>query len=223
MDKLVSSVDKPIKRKNVRTILSRLKETYPDATCALRYRNRWELLVATILSAQCTDKRVNDVTETLFRKYPDIHAFAMADLEALQEDIRSTGFFRNKAKNLIGAAQRILKEHGGEIPASMTELIALPGVGRKTANVLLGNGYGIAGMVVDTHVKRIAMRLGWTRQVDPEKIEMDLCKLIPEEDWVMTGHMLIAHGRAICKALVPVCSECPLLELCPRVRVERAR
>lgn len=219
----MNSVEKTGVCRRVPEIIARLREGYPGARCALIYSTEWQLLVATVLSAQCTDKRVNVVTKALFRKYQDIAAFAKADIAELEEDIRSTGFFRNKAKNIVAASRQILERHNGEVPATMEELILLPGVGRKTANVVLGNGYGIPGLVVDTHVKRIAIRLGWTRHNDPVKIEKDLSEMIPKEEWVMVGHMLIAHGRAVCRAPVPVCSECLIREFCPRVGVNRSR
>ncbi|PLX83320.1 MAG: endonuclease III [Desulfuromonas sp.] len=204
-------------------VLGLLEATYPDAACALRHRNSLELLVATILSAQCTDVRVNLVTESLFPKYPDAAAYATADPAELEEDIRSTGFFRNKARSLIGCAAAIAGEHGGEVPGTLEELVRLPGVGRKTANVVLGNAFGVPGMVVDTHVKRIAFRLGWTRHTDPDKIERDLCALLPEEKWTQAGHVLIFHGRQVCKAPTPLCSTCPVQEHCPRVGVKRSK
>lgn len=209
-------------RKNVARILNRLYELYPDAHCALNYENPFQLLVATILSAQCTDVRVNMVTEDLFAKYPTVQALAEADLQTLEEEIRSTGFYRNKARSLRGCARMLLEEHQGEIPRTLTELVRLPGVGRKTANVVLGNAFGIPGMVVDTHVKRLSRRFAWTDQQDPEKIERDLCKLLPPEHWVQTAHLLIFHGRQLCKAPVPLCSKCPLLSDCPQRGVDRA-
>jgi len=204
-------------------MLDQLAASYPEAACALTFRNPYELLVATILSAQCTDVRVNLVTPELFALYPDATALMAADGPALERVIHSTGFYHNKAKNLIGCAQALVERHGGEVPHSMAELTALPGVGRKTANVVLGNAYGIPGMVVDTHVSRVAGRLGWSNAVDPVKIEADLCQLIPAARWTLTSHLLIAHGRACCKAPTPHCSRCPLDELCPRNGVERWR
>jgi len=179
--------------------------------------------VATILSAQCTDVRVNLVTRELFRKYPHARAYAEADLAELEQDIRSTGFFRNKAKSLVGCASAIVDRHGGEVPQTMEELTALPGVGRKTANVVLGNAFGVPGMVVDTHVGRVASRLGWTRESDPGKVERDLCRLLPKEKWTHGSHVLIFHGRRICKAPVPLCTSCPVFEFCPRVGVKKAK
>jgi endonuclease-3 len=204
-------------------VLAILEQTHHDARIALNYSNPLELLVATILSAQCTDVRVNLVTRDLFRKYPDARAYAAADLGELEQDIRSTGFYRSKAKSLLGCAAAIVERHGGEVPRTMEELTALPGVGRKTANVVLGNAFGVPGMVVDTHVRRVATRLGWTRESDPEKIERDLCRLLPQEKWTPASHVLIFHGRRICKAPVPLCSSCPVLEYCPRVGVKKSK
>ncbi|MGA1995848.1 MAG: endonuclease III, partial [Bryobacteraceae bacterium] len=182
-------------------ILRRLDEMYPGATCALRHRNPWELLVATILSAQCTDKRVNEVTPGLFAKYPTPADFAAVRPEVLAQDIRSTGFFNNKAKSIAGAARRIQAEFGGRVPRTMEEMLTIPGAARKTANVVLGTAYGIAsGVVVDTHVARIAARLDLTRHTDPVKIEQDLVKIIPQEKWILFSHQVILHGRALCSA-----------------------
>jgi endonuclease-3 len=188
---------------------------YPGATCALRHEGPWQLLVATILSAQCTDKRVNEVTPGLFRKYPTPRDFAAVRPEALAEDIRSTGFFNNKAKSVVGAAKRLVAEFGGEVPRTMEEMLTIPGVARKTANVVLGTAYGIAsGIVVDTHVQRIAARLDLTRNTDPVKIERDLLKIVPEEKWILFAHGVILHGRALCQARSPKCEECGLNEIC---------
>ena len=211
------------KRKQALETLTRLEQVYPEAHCALVHRNPFELLVATILSAQCTDVRVNMVTPDLFRRYPDASTLAAADFEELAEMIRSTGFFRAKAANLIGCAQAIMTNHDGRVPQSLAELVKLPGVGRKTANVVLGNAFEIPGMVVDTHVKRVSFRLGWTTQTDPEKIEQDLCRLLPEEKWTDTSHILIFHGRQICKAPTPLCSSCPVADNCPRSGVTRSK
>ncbi len=200
-----------------------LDAMYPDAECALRHDNPYQLLVATILSAQCTDVRVNQVTPALFARYPDPQRLAQADLDELEELIRSTGFFRNKARNLITCAGALVARHRGEVPPDLDSLVALPGVGRKTANVVLGNAFGIPGMVVDTHVKRLAYRLGWTRHSDPEKVERDLMRLLPAERWTQTSHTLIHHGRALCKAPTPHCSSCPLQNDCPRNGVRRAK
>lgn len=204
-------------------VLDILNATYPDARIALHFTTPFELLVATVLSAQCTDVRVNMVTPALFRRYPSPSAFASADLGELEEMIRSTGFYRNKAKALIGAATAIIEKHGGEVPRIMEELTALPGVGRKTANVILGNAYGVPGMTVDTHVRRVSFRLGWTSHSDPEKIEKDLASLLPPDRWTHTSHLLIFHGRNLCKAPMPLCSKCPVFHLCPRVGVTRSK
>jgi len=188
---------------------------YPAATCALHHSNAWELLVATILSAQCTDKRVNEVTPGLFRKYPTIQDFAAAKQEEMAQDIRSTGFFNNKAKNVIGAARKILADFGGEVPREIDKLLSVPGAARKTANVVLGTAFGIAsGVVVDTHVQRIAGRLDLTKNTDPVKIEKDLMKVIPRDKWILFSHQIILHGRAICAARNPRCAECGLSGLC---------
>jgi endonuclease-3 len=203
------------RKARLQQILVILDEMYPNATCALEHSNAWELLVATILSAQCTDKRVNLVTPGLFRKYPTIRDFAGASQEELARDIRSTGFFNNKAKSVIGAARKILADYGGEVPRDMEKLLTVPGAARKTANVVLGTAFGIAaGVVVDTHVQRIARRLDLTRETDPAKIEKDLMKLIPREKWILFSHQLIHHGRALCVARNPKCAECKLAALC---------
>jgi endonuclease-3 len=196
-------------------ILRILDATYPNAECALHHSNAWELLVATILSAQCTDKRVNEVTPGLFAKYPTIRDFAAARQEVLAADIRSTGFFNNKAKSVIGAAKKILNDFGGEMPKTLEELVTVPGAARKTANVVLGTAFGIAsGIVVDTHVQRIANRLGLTKNQDPVKIEQDLMKIVPRDHWILFSHQLIHFGRGICVARKPKCVECPLNSLC---------
>ncbi len=196
-------------------ILATLDGMFPQATCALRHRDAWQLLVATILSAQCTDERVNMVTPGLFRKYTTVRDFAAASQEELAQDIRSTGFFNNKAKSLIGAAKKIVGDFGGKVPRTMEEMLRVPGAARKTANVVLGTAYGIAsGIVVDTHVQRIARRLGLTQQTDPGKIEQELIKIIPLEKWIVFSHQLIHHGRGLCKARKPQCFECPLNDLC---------
>lgn len=199
----------------VRKILSTLDKMYPRATCALHHSNAWELLVATILSAQCTDKRVNEVTPGLFRKYPTIRDFANANQQELAQDIRSTGFFNNKAKSLIGAARKILDDFVGEIPRNIDDLLTVPGVARKTANVVLGTGFGIAsGVVVDTHVQRIARRLDLTKNTDPRKIEQDLMNIIPQNKWILFSNQIILHGRALCLARNPKCAQCALDPLC---------
>jgi endonuclease-3 len=199
-------------------IIAALKKQYPAARCSLDHGNPLQLLVATILSAQCTDERVNIVTRGLFAKYPDVRAYASADLEEFQQDIRTTGFFRNKAKSIIGSAQMIVAEFGGQVPRTMEQLLTLPGVARKTANVVLGNAFGIAdGIVVDTHVGRLAGRLKLTvaRKNQPEKIERDLMELVPKEDWTLLSHLLIFHGRATCTARKPNCAGCVIQKLCP--------
>lgn len=201
------------------TIFKLLSKEFPDAHCELNFKTPYELLVATVLSAQCTDVRVNLVTPALFKKYPDAKSLAKATSSSLQNLIHSTGFYVNKSKNLLGAAKLIVKEHGGEIPSTMEELIKLPGVGRKTANVILGNAYGISeGIVVDTHVKRIATRLGLTQSTTPEKIEDDLCKIFPKKEWFMISHLMVFLGRRICIARKPKCPECPLAKICPSRR-----
>ena len=196
-------------------ILSHLDRMYPDATCALLHRDPWELLVATILSAQCTDKRVNEVTPGLFAKYPTPRDFAAVRPEVLADDIRSTGFFNNKAKSIVGAAHRVVNEFGGQVPQTMEEMLSIPGAARKTANVVLGTAYGIAsGVVVDTHVTRISQRLGLTKHTDPVKIEQDLIKIVPKERWILFAHQIILHGRALCVARTPACEQCNLNPLC---------
>jgi endonuclease III len=199
----------------VKKILAALDRMYPNVTCALHHNNAWELLVATILSAQCTDKRVNMVTPGLFKKYPTIQDFASVKQEELAQDIRSTGFFNNKAKSVIGAAKKILTDFEGKIPRDIDRLLTVPGAARKTANVVLGTAFGIAsGVVVDTHVQRIARRLDLTRQTDPVKIEKDLMKIVPREKWILFSHQVIHHGRALCVARNPKCAECGLNPLC---------
>ncbi len=197
-------------------ILRRLHETYPDAACELDHRSAFELLVATILSAQCTDVRVNMVTPTLFARFPTPDALAAADRTEVEEIIKSTGFFRNKAKSIQEASQRIVSVYGGEVPRTMEELVTLPGVARKTANVVLGVAYDVAdGVVVDTHVRRLSNRLGLSSQSDPEKIEKDLMALAPQDEWVNLSHLLIFHGRRCCDARKPNCAECSIYALCP--------
>lgn len=201
-------------------LLRRLKAAYPDATCALDHQNAFQLVVATILSAQCTDARVNLVTPALFARYPDAHALAAARQEDVEELIRSTGFFRNKAKNLIAMAQALVERHGGEVPNTMEALHVLPGVGRKTANVVLGNAFGInEGVTVDTHVARLSQLLGLTSNDDPVKIERDLMPLFPQADWALLSHLLIFHGRQVCIARRPQCASCVLVDLCPSARL----
>lgn len=202
--------------KRIGPILELLHAEYPDAECALIHKDAFELLVATILSAQCTDVRVNKVTPALFARFPTPAAMAGADREELEELVRSTGFYRNKAKNIQGAAQRIVEVYAGEVPEEMKALLTLPGVARKTANVVLGVSYGIAdGVVVDTHVKRLSNRLKLTKESTPEKIERDLMKITPQEEWINLSHLLIFHGRQVCDARKPRCGACTLAALCP--------
>ena len=197
-------------------VILRLKSEYPDARTELDWTNPLELLVATILSAQTTDVRVNGVTKTLFEKYRTAADYADADPNELEEDIRPTGFYRNKARSLQGMARALVEEHAGEVPRTMSELVALPGVGRKTANVVLGNAFGVdEGVVVDTHVRRVSNRLGLTDHQDPEKIERDLMRVVPEDDWTVFSHLLIFHGRRVCKARKPDCPNCLLNDICP--------
>ena len=203
------------RKARVAKILKALDAMYPAATCALHHHNAWELLVATILSAQCTDKRVNEVTPGLFAKYPTVADFAHASQAELAQDVRSTGFFNNKSKSLIGAGKRVLEGFHGEVPRSMEELLTVPGAARKTANVVLGTAYGIAaGVVVDTHVRRLSKRLDLTKQNDPKKIEQDLMKVLPQEKWILFSHQIIHHGRALCVARKPKCAECRLDPIC---------
>jgi endonuclease-3 len=203
------------RRDRVLKILKTLDEMYPDATCALTHNNPWELLVATILSAQCTDKRVNEVTPGLFRKYPTPEDFAAVRPEVLANDIRSTGFFNNKAKSIVGAAKKIVGEFGGKVPRTLEELITVPGAARKTANVVLGTGYAIpSGVVVDTHMLRVSRRLDLTKKDDPVNVEKDLIRIIPKEKWILFSHQVISHGRALCIARKPKCIECKLESLC---------
>ncbi len=205
----------PVAPARVQEILKRLDERYPRATCALHHRSPWELLVATILSAQCTDARVNMVTPILFQKYHTPRDFAALRPEQLEPDIRSTGFFRNKSKSLVGAAKKLVSDFGGEVPNDMDKLLSLPGVARKTANVVLGTWYhNPTGVVVDTHVRRITRRLELTRNEDPDKIEQDLMRVIPREKWIDFAHQIIHHGRQLCVARMPKCAECPLENLC---------
>lgn len=198
----------------VQPLLALLDQHYPDAHVTLDFTTPLELLVATVLSAQCTDVRVNQVTPALFKKYPTARDYAQAPLAELEEMIRPTGFFHNKAKSLKALCQALVERHRGEVPASLEELVKLPGIGRKTANVILGNAFGIPGIVVDTHLGRVAQRLGLTKQKDPVKIEFDLMPLIPRERWVKFSHQLIWHGRQICESRKPKCSRCPLLPHC---------
>jgi endonuclease-3 len=203
------------RKERLNRIFKELDRIYPNVTCALHHRSPFELLVATILSAQCTDKRVNEVTPGLFEKYPTVADFAAASQAELAQDIRSTGFFNNKSKSVIGAAKRIQSEFGGEVPRTMEDLLTVPGAARKTANVVLGTAYGIAsGVVVDTHVTRITRRLDLTKHTDPVKIEKDLMKIVPQERWISFAHQLIHFGREICVARKPRCAECPLDPIC---------
>lgn len=203
-------------KQRARKIVQVLKRAYPDAKCSLNHTSAFELLIATILSAQCTDERVNLVTADLFRKYRKPADYLEVSPLELQEDIRTTGFFRNKQKSIQGTARMLVEEYGGEVPHTIEELLELPGVARKTANVVLGNAFDIAsGVVVDTHVTRLSRRLGFTQQKDPQKIERDLIELIPKKDWVIFSHLLIAHGRKICRARNPLCAECVVEKPCP--------
>lgn len=207
---------KKAKRQRAAHVYEHLAGEYPDAKCALDHRSPFELAVATILSAQCTDVRVNMVTPGLFRRFPDARSLAGAEQEEVEELIRSTGFFRNKARSLVRMATAVVEDHGGELPRTMKELAALPGVGRKTANVILGNAFGIdEGVVVDTHVKRLSGRLGFSPETNPDKIERDLMDLFPADSWTMLAHLLIYHGRQVCPARRPRCNECAVSRLCP--------
>ena len=209
------TAENPIAPSRVAEILRRLDVLYPEVRCALTHRSAWELLVATILSAQCTDVRVNIVTPVLFQKYPTPQHFAALNPEELEGDIRSTGFFRNKAKSIVGAARKVLNDFGGEVPADMEKLLTVPGAARKTANVVLGSWFGKAdGVVVDTHVHRISRRLELTDKDDPQKIEQDLMKILPREKWIDFSHQIIHHGRALCIARKPKCADCPLENIC---------
>jgi endonuclease III len=207
-------------KKRADQINAALAELYPDAHCALHHRTPLELLVATILSAQCTDERVNKVTPALFDRYPDAQAYADADSAELETLIQSTGFFRNKAKNIRACCQQLIENHAGEVPRTMEELVPLPGVGRKTANVILGNAFGIPGIPVDTHVGRLSRRMGLTEHEDPVKVETDLMALVPKEEWTMFGHRMIFHGRQICQSRKPNCEGCVIKKICPRIGVD---
>lgn len=211
------------KAARTKQILASLQQTYPNAHCELNFASPLQLLIATILSAQCTDKRVNLVTAELFKKYRHAADFAHADLATLEQDIKSTGFFRNKAKNIKACCAALVEKHAGEVPRTMAELTALGGVGRKTANVVLGNAFGInVGIVVDTHVTRLANRLGLTKQTDAEKIEQELMPLVPRERWTLFSHWLIWHGRRRCDARKPDCAACEIAKLCPQIGVRQA-
>ncbi len=209
------------RRELANKVVETLRRLYPDARCSLDYRTPLQLLIATILSAQCTDERVNKVTPALFTRYRSAADFASADPRELENYIRSTGFYRAKAKNIIACCRALVERHGGELPRSLEELTKLPGVGRKTANVLLGTAWGIpAGIVVDTHVRRLARRMGLTQHTDPDKIERDLMELIPQEEWIAFGHRMIYHGRQVCLARNPRCDQCALNSFCPKIGVQ---
>ncbi len=211
---------KKARKERAETIYDLLREEYPEAHCELDFENPFQLAVATILSAQTTDVRVNETTPELFRRYPDAEALANAQQEDVEEIIRSTGFFRNKAKNIIGFARGLMADHDGDVPRELDALTDLPGVGRKTANVILGNAFDInEGVVVDTHVKRLSKRLGLTKETTPVKVERDLIELFPRERWTMLAHLLIWHGRQVCDARKPLCQECVVARLCPSARV----
>lgn len=207
------------RKKRAAKILKILAREYPDAECALHHRSPFELLIATILSAQCTDARVNEVTPSLFKRFPTPEAFARADLEEIEEAVRTTGFFRNKAKNIQTCCLALIEDHGGEVPRTLEELVRLAGVGRKTANVILGNCFGIPGIVVDTHFGRLSRRMGLTTEEDPVKVERDLAELIPPREQVMFCHRMIQHGRRICESRKPKCEKCAVLSVCPRLGV----
>lgn len=208
-------------KKRTRAIVRGLAKEYPDATCALEHKSPLELLIATILSAQCTDERVNMVTPVLFARYPDAAALAAAERPDLERIIQSTGFFRNKAKNIQGCCRLLVEKHGGQVPRTMDALLELPGVARKTANVVLGTAFGVAsGVVVDTHVARLSARMGLTSASDPKKIETDLIDLVPTSEWIDFGHRMIWHGRRVCNARKPKCEQCCVLRWCPRIGVK---
>lgn len=220
MTKLRQKAKPVVRRKfseNFALILKALKKHYPDAHCALNYKNPFQLLIATILSAQCTDERVNQVTPPLFEKYPDAQAMSLADVKDIEKLVHSAGFYKNKAKNIKGCCEILVNDHHNEVPSNLDALVKLPGVGRKTANVVLGNAFGISsGVVVDTHVTRLSKRLGWVKIDDAVKIEQILNKLSPQSEWIMLPHYLISHGRALCKARSPQCEDCFLLSSCPQ-------
>ncbi len=208
------SADLEARKKKVRSIIRILKRLYPEAGCTLDHRDPFQLYVSTVLSAQCTDERVNQVTPKLFKRFPSPEALAAAPLSEIEEIIRPTGFFRNKAKNIKAGARVIAEQFGGKMPRTMEELLKIPGTGRKTANVILGDGFGIPGIVVDTHVKRLSKRLGLTKHTDPVKIEADLCAVIPKSQWIAIGHLFMYHGRAVCTARKPACDHCALRKHC---------
>jgi endonuclease III len=210
-------------KKHARRIVRKLATQYPDARCALDHENSLQLLVATMLSAQCTDKRVNLVTPALFRTYPTAEYYAGADQKELEKAIASTGFFRNKAKNIIACCRQIVEKHRGRVPNTMDKLLELPGVGRKTANVILGNAFEVPGITVDTHVGRLSRRMGLTVHTDPTKVERDLMELIPKKEWTMFSHRMIFHGRQVCQARKPNCPGCTLADICPKIGVTAAK
>ena len=213
-------MEKPGKAKmRVGKIITLLKKSYPDAKCSLNFKSPLELLIATVLSAQCTDERVNKVTKDLFKKYKSAEDYARARPEILEDDIRSTGFYKNKAKSIINCCKKISQNHEGSVPDTLEELVELDGIGRKTANVILGNAFNTPGITVDTHVKRIANRLGLTKNQDPVKIEYDLMELIPQKAWTHFSHLIIFHGRNTCMARKPLCGECVIEDYCPKVGV----
>jgi len=206
-------------RKRARQVVRLLAREYPNARCALDYENPLQLLIATVLSAQCTDVRVNMVTPALFARYGDAKAFAEADIRELEKAIQSTGFFRNKAKSITECCKQLVNQHGGQVPGTMEELIPLPGIGRKTANVILGNAFDVPGITVDTHVGRVSRRLGLTKHTDAQKVERDLMELMPRKEWTMFSHRMIFHGRQICHARKPNCTACVLFKICPKIGV----
>jgi endonuclease-3 len=226
MDQIASVIytgPEPGSPEQVEAIIEELRRLYPGARCTLNFSNPLELLIATQLAAQCTDERVNMVTEKLFQKYRSVEDYATVSQEELEQDIKSTGFYRNKARNIRAACQRIITEFGGEVPRTMPELLSLPGVARKTANVVLGNAFGIVeGFTVDTHNIRLARRFGWTTNTDATKVEQDLMRIVPKKDWFDLSHLMIFHGRAICIARKPLCEECALAKLCPSAFVRPA-
>lgn len=213
----------PPAKQRVPLLMARLADAYPETGTALTFGSPFQLLVATILSAQCTDARVNLVTPALFARFPTPEVMAAATVKQIIPFVKSTGFVRNKAKNIHGAATAIVKDHGGQVPGTLEELVKLPGVGRKTANVVLGDSFGVTGITVDTHVGRLSRRLGLTRKHDPVKVEMVLNRLVPQADWTRFSHRLILHGRAICNARKPLCERCPLLDLCPQIGVTKPK
>jgi endonuclease-3 len=200
-------------------ILRLLEQNYPEAECSLTFKNPYQLLVATILSAQCTDERVNKVTPALFKRFPGAREMAQADLAEIEELIRTTGFFRNKALSILETSRALIENHGGKVPQNLDQLVALRGVGRKTANVVLGVAYGVPGLVVDTHVGRLSRRMGFTPEMDPIKVEHRMMEIVPREMWTPYAHLLIDHGRAICTARKAMCSECPIVRFCPKIGV----